>query len=93
MSNCGYFKIHKGKVSCTHPTYGEDYSKFSKHLHERCDRCKRECDGIYPSQLPNADQTGWQYELIREINQGFGSAIIVEVLKTWEEGDEVKYVR
>lgn len=36
MSNCGYFKIHKGKVSCTHPTYSDTYERYSKNLNDRC---------------------------------------------------------
>lgn len=96
MSNCGYFKIHKGKVSCTHPTYGEEYSKYyGSRL--RCDMCRRECNGIYPSQLPSADQTGWVYDVIQMIwNRRTTIASLydseesnMEIVKTWTEGEKV----
>lgn len=93
MSNCGYFKIHKGKVSCTHPTYGEEYSKYGSKL--RCDICRRECNGIYPSQLPSADQTGWVYDVLEEVwvdrFPGLNDLkeTRMEIVKTWTEGEKV----
>lgn len=92
MNNCGYFKIHKGKVSCAHPTYGEEYTKYGSRL--RCDMCRRECNGIYPSQLPSADQTGWIYDIVTfgsvfmdGISTGKHSTMYIH--KTWTEGDKV----
>lgn len=92
MSNCGYFKIHKGKVSCTHPTYSDTYERYSKNLNDRCKICRKECGGIYPSQLPKADQTGWEYDVV-VVHGSNLNGYLVEVLRSWREGDEVKYVR
>lgn len=87
MSNCGYYRIHKGKVNCLHPTYGDIYEKYSKNLNDRCKVCRRECRGIYPSQVPRADQTGWEYDVV--VVHGSN----VEVLRSWREGDEIKYAK
>ena len=96
MSNCGYYRIHKGKVNCLHPTYGSDYEKWSKNLNDRCKICRRECGGIYPSQVPKADQTGWIYDVLGKVDVSkFGLGLkesgFVEILKTWKEGDDVLY--
>lgn len=65
MSNCGYFNIFKGKLSCKHPNYGEMNTKsYAKNLGEGCKYCKKRCGGIYPSQIPKVDQTGWKYEVV-----------------------------
>lgn len=90
MSNCGYYRIHKGKVNCLHPTYGDIYEKYSKNLNDRCKVCRRECWGIYPSQVPRADQTGWEYDVVVVHRSNLN---VVEVLKSWREGDEIKYAK
>ena len=90
MSNCGYYRIHKGKVNCLHPTYGDIYEKYSKNLNDRCKVCRRECGGIYPSQVPRADQTGWEYDVVVVHRSNLN---VVEVLKSWREGDEIKYAK
>lgn len=87
MSNCGYYRIHKGKVNCLHPTYGDIYEKGYKNLNDRCKVCRKECGGIYPSQVPRADQTGWEYDVV--VVHGSN----VEVLRSWREGDEIKYAK
>lgn len=90
MSNCGYYRIHKGKVNCLHPTYGDIYEKYYKNLNDRCKVCRRECGGIYPSQVPRADQTGWEYDVVVVHRSNLN---VVEVLKSWREGDEIKYAK
>lgn len=59
MSNCGYYKIFKGKISCTNPkkNYINSYGKFfhGSAAVRLCEQCKRECKGIYPSDLPKLD--------------------------------------
>lgn len=65
MSKCGYFNIFKGKVSCKHPNYGDDYTKYyGKDLSKKCSSCKRTCGGVYPNQLLRADQSDWKYEVV-----------------------------
>lgn len=98
MSNCGYYRIHKGKENCLHPTYGDIYEKYSKNLNDRCKVCRRECGGIYPSQVPKADQTGWVYDLLGWVSYDRfpGSGVNLkesrlEVIKTWTEGDDILY--
>ena len=84
MSHCGYFQIKKGRAVCTHPTNGEQYTAwYGPRL--RCNTCRRECGGIYPSQLPYADQTGWIYDIITTTNNGLRRTIKVE--KTWVHGE------
>ena len=65
MSKCGYFHIHKGKVSCKHPQYGE---LFSSSLHgakyHQCDYCRKRCGGIWPSEVPKEDWTNIQYDVV-----------------------------
>ncbi len=65
MSKCGYFSVFKGKVSCKHPNDGDTNTKlYTKNLNECCKFCRKRCGGIYPTQLPRADQSNWQYEVI-----------------------------
>lgn len=65
MSNCGYFKIHKGKVTCTNPAHPE-YSKLSsKDIAKHCDLCRYSCGGsMYPSQLKKVDLTKEEYDIV-----------------------------
>lgn len=58
MSGCRYYKINKGKAKCTNPSKPEYGRLTAKDLAYRCDRCRRECRGIWPSQLPKVDLTG-----------------------------------
>ena len=90
MIDCEYFKIYKDEISCTHPTYGEEYTEsFKSHLPDRCKLCRMLCEGIYPSQLPRADQTDWEYEVI---TSGYNALGIYEddiVLKSYSQNDNV----
>ena len=67
MSSCGYYKVHKGKMRCEHPEKGEDYTKALQRTGRGwhpCDLCRLRCGGIYPSQLPKANQAGWQTDIL-----------------------------
>lgn len=65
MNKCGYYSCYKGKPTCKHPTYGEQYTKsYGNRLHQKCDGCRRSCGGIYPSQVPRADQTDWEQDIL-----------------------------
>ena len=75
MSQCGYYSCSKGIISCKHPD--ENYRPTSKCFAtggkwNPCEACKRRCGGIYPSQLPKADQIGWQQNVIDK----YGNVII-----------------
>ena len=72
MSACGYFSIWKGKILCKHPEKGELYTRmYCNKLYRRCNYCKVECDGIYPSQIPHADQTGWTFDILDKFGNVF----------------------
>lgn len=65
MSACGYYSCFKGKPTCSHPTYGVQYTQgYKRELHIRCNRCRIECNGIYPSNIPKANQEGWIQEIV-----------------------------
>ena len=65
MSNCGYYMCHKGKPSCNHPLYGEENTKWLHGAkHNRCDLCREECGGIYPSNLPKVDITESKIDIL-----------------------------
>lgn len=65
MSNCGYFRIQMGKVSCTHPNNGYIFTEsFKGKLNKRCNRCRKECGGIFPSQLPSENYIEWNQDII-----------------------------
>lgn len=65
MSSCGYYSCNKGKPKCNHPTYGEMYSSCLRGaLYNRCDSCRRECGGIYPSNIPKEDISNCKIDII-----------------------------
>ena len=65
MSSCGYYSCNKGKPKCNHPTYGEMYSScLHGALYNRCDSCRRECGGIYPSNIPKEDISNCKIDII-----------------------------
>ncbi len=65
MSKCAYFSCFKGRPVCKHPTYGKEYSAYLHGaINNMCDWCKKQCGGIYPSQVPKVDQSNWTYDII-----------------------------
>ena len=65
MSSCGYYSCFKGKPSCKHPTFGKEYSvSLIGWNYNRCDMCRRSCCGIYPSQVPKADQSSLEQDVV-----------------------------
>ena len=68
MSKCGYYSCYKGTPSCNHPEKGKylkpkDFSSSWGSIHQ-CDRCKRQCGGIYPSELPRVDFRNEEYDVV-----------------------------
>lgn len=67
MSKCGYYSCFKGKPTCNHPTYREQYTDsygFRGGAYSWCEFCKKRCGGIYPSQVPHADQSEWKQDVV-----------------------------
>lgn len=67
MSSCGYYTCHKGKVWCKHPTLGEYKTKLLEEggsIYHPCDRCRKVCGGIYPSQLPKMDISNSKIDIL-----------------------------
>lgn len=65
MSRCAYYSCFKGQPSCSHPEKGK-YTDFKRTgaKYNPCDRCKRNGGGLYPSQIPKADQSNWEYDVV-----------------------------
>ena len=65
MSNCGYYSITKGVPKCDNPNKSYSARDFATggRWHP-CEMCKRTCGGVYPSQLPKANQEGWVYAIV-----------------------------
>lgn len=67
MSRCGYYKIHKGIITCTHPENGEwKTTCFNRgtHGYNECESCRRLCGGIYPSEIPKVNKNEYEYDII-----------------------------
>lgn len=69
MNKCGYYSCPKGKPTCKHPIYGEIKTKLLRengadYRWHPCERCKRECHGIYPSSLPKEDISNITVEVV-----------------------------
>lgn len=77
MSSCAYFSCFKGILKCSHPEYGKLYTPLLSH--GRCEICKRNCKGIYPSQLPRYDTSNLCIDVVDEKGK---------VLKTLQKGGD-----
>lgn len=67
MSNCGYYKIFKRHITCTHPSDGESNTRSlnkSSAKYHICDMCRRRCGGIYPSELPTIDMRSEEIDIV-----------------------------
>lgn len=65
MSRCKYYSCFHRKPKCNNPEkpsfFDGDY--WSTYCNP-CELCKERCGGIYPSEVPHADQTGWVQEIV-----------------------------
>lgn len=64
MSKCGYYDVIKGKPTCKHPNYADRYNPIRRTLQNQCDICRWKCGGIWPSQVPKANQDEWKQDVI-----------------------------
>ena len=68
MSNCGYYSCFKRVPKCNHPEKGEYKSKRLREgacsRWHPCEMCKRECGGIYPSQLTKANLSNCEIDIV-----------------------------
>lgn len=56
MSKCGYYSCFKGIPKCNNPSKPDYWKEWAdKNMAQCCQRCRRECGGIWPSQLETID--------------------------------------
>jgi hypothetical protein len=62
MNGCGYYSCKNGMRKCSNPS--KSISGLRKLGTDYCEWCKRYSGGIYPSQLPRADFTNTEYDVV-----------------------------